>query len=253
MYSHLLCRSYLSYFSYILLIIAFMKQKKIIGLLGGLSPVSTMGYYNLINELYKEKSGGNSSPRLYLVSFDMQEVADLQRAGKWKELEELLGYAAADLSPSVDFFAICTNTMHKLASKVYLYSAGKVLDIRDVVAKELYRLGIRKAGLLGTRFTMEDAFYRSYLQDKGIDVLVPSAEDITLVDDIIYKELCNGIATQDSAAVVSGVIQRLSSAGAEAVILGCTELPFLQLQADIPLLDTVKLHVAAIVDKAING
>lgn len=230
-----------------------MKQKKVIGLLGGMSPTSTIEYYRLINEAYKEKVGGICSPKLYLASLDMQEVADLQSAGKWKKLEELLGYAAADLSPFVDFFAICTNTMHKLASKVSLYSAGKVLDIREVVVKELRSLGIGTVGLLGTRFTMEDTFYRSYLQDKGIDVLIPSVEDIALIDGIIYKELCDGIVKESSAALVSAVVERLSAAGAKAVILGCTELPLLPLQSSVPLLDTVSLHVAAIVDKAING
>lgn len=230
-----------------------MKQKKIIGLIGGMSFESTAVYYNLINKMYQEKAGGISSARLVLSSLDMQEVADLQRDGNWDKLRFMLCTAADDLAFRADFLVICTNTMHKLAADISREAGMEVLDVRCVTAAEIHALGFKTVGLLGTRFTMEEPFYKGYLEKCGIKVLVPDEEEIELVDRVIYDELCKGIVKPVSEALIQCIIKRLTENGSEAIILGCTELPLLLKQAAVPLLDTTSLHAKAAVEKAING
>lgn len=230
-----------------------MKQKKIIGLIGGMSFESTAVYYNLINKMYQEKAGGISSARLVLSSLDMQEVADRQQEGNWDKLRSMLCTAADDLAFRADFLVICTNTMHKLASAVSRSASMEVLDIRHVAAAEIHACGFKTVGLLGTRFTMTEAFYRDYLEKRGIKVLVPDEEGIELVDRVIYDELCKGIIKPVSEAGIQYVIKQMAENGAEAIVLGCTELPLLLKQAAVPLLDMTYLHAKAAVEKAING
>jgi len=228
---------------------------KTIGLLGGMSWESTVGYYRSINEGVKSSLGSLHSAKIAMVSVDFDPIAKLQHEGDWEETGRLLAEAARGIQAAgADFLLICTNTMHKVAPQIEGAIDIPILHIADATADVLLQKGIKTVGLLGTAFTMEQDFYKGRLIDKhGINVLVPNEEDRGIVHDIIYQELCLGKQTADSRAEYVRIIAGLASQGAEAVILGCTEIGMLvnQSDTDVMLLDTTAIHAEKAVEAAI--
>lgn len=226
-----------------------------IGLIGGMSWESTLPYYRLVNEATRDRLGGLHSARLVLVSVDFHEIERLQHAGDWVAAGAVLADAARALqSAGADFIVLCTNTMHKVAPAIEAAVAIPLLHIADATAAAIRKDGLRRVGLLGTRFTMEQAFYRERLaQGHGIEVLVPEQAERDLVHRVIYEELCAGRVLDASRADYRRVIARLVERGAQAVILGCTEIGLLVGAADatVPLYDTTRLHALAAVDRAL--
>ncbi|USD62940.1 aspartate/glutamate racemase family protein [Vibrio sp. SCSIO 43140] len=229
---------------------------KTIGLLGGMSWESTLSYYKSINEGVKQALGGLHSAKICLYSVNFDEIEKLQHQGRWDETATILGEAAASVeSGGADFLLICTNTMHKVAPDIEKHITIPILHIADATAETLKNDGIKKVGLLGTRFTMEQPFYKDRLiEQHGIDVVVPNEADRTLVHDIIYQELCRGEIKDQSRQVYLEIIARLKQQGAEAVILGCTEIALLvqQQHTDVALFDTTAIHADAAVSMALK-
>ncbi|MBQ7487023.1 MAG: aspartate/glutamate racemase family protein [Clostridia bacterium] len=218
---------------------------KTIGLIGGMSWESTLTYYKIINETISEKLGGLHSAKILLYSVDFDEIERCQSSGDWAKSAEILGDAAKRLEGAgADFIVICTNTMHKIAPEVRDHISVPLLHIAEVTAQVLRDHGIRTAGLLGTSYTMTEPFYVDVLKGEGLTVLVPDHDDIRLVNDIIFNELCVGIIRESSKETLLRVINDLRSRGAEGVILGCTELGMLASDGDteILLFDTALLH-----------
>jgi len=219
---------------------------KTIGMLGGMSWESTASYYKALNEGVKAVLGGLHSAKIFLYSVDFDEIEKLQHQGNWAETADILSNAAKSLEQAgADFLMICTNTMHKVAPDIEANIGIPILHIADATAQELVANGISKVGLLGTRFTMEQDFYKGRLSDKfGIDVLVPNKEDQTVVHDIIYNELCLGVIKDQSKKNYLTIIEKLYEQGAQAVILGCTEIALLIKQNDtqVRLYDTTEIH-----------
>ncbi len=228
---------------------------KTMGLLGGMSWQSTSTYYSLLNQGITDNLGGLHSARLMLYSVDFDEIEKLQHDGKWQEMGEILASAAKRVEAGgADFLLICTNTMHKVAAQVEAAVNIPLLHLADATGQRLQQAGITKVGLLGTRFTMEQDFYKQRIVDNfGIDVVVPELADIEVVHRIIYDELCLGTVKDDSREAYLGVIERLATAGAEAVILGCTEIAMLvqQQHSSMPLYDTTTIHCEEAVKLAI--
>ncbi len=218
---------------------------KTIGLIGGMSWESTVDYYRLINEAVKRELGGLHSAKIILVSVDFQEIENYQFAGQWDKSAQVLSDAARRLEGAgADFILICTNTMHKVADQVAAAITIPLVHIARVTGDALIAKDIQKVGLLGTVFTMEEPFYRKEIEAKGIEVVVPNQEDRQLVSQIIYEELCLGILSDDSRRTYLRIIAELAAQGAEAVILGCTEIGLLVKQGDtlVPLFDTTTIH-----------
>jgi len=228
---------------------------KTIGLIGGMSWNSSADYYRYVNEMIAEALGGLHSARVIMYSVDFALIERAQHEGRWEDTAVILGDAAAALGRAgADFVLICTNTMHRVADSVAERAALPLIDIRDATAAAIARRGFRTVGLLGTRFVMEDPFYRDRLRDRfGIKTIVPDEEGRAAVHRIIFDELCRGITTDASRGECLTVIDNLQRAEAEAVILGCTELPLLIRQDDttVPLLDTTRLHARAAVEMAL--
>ncbi len=228
---------------------------KTIGLLGGMSWESTLSYYKAINEGVRQQRGGLSSAKICLYSVDFEEIEKLQHAGNWPQTAQILTHAAQAVERGgADFLLICTNTMHKVAPQIEAALSIPLLHIADATAEQLVADGITKVGLLGTRFTMEQDFYISRLTDKyGLDVVVPNAPDRQQVHDIIYHELCQGIVNSSSRQRYLAIIERLQAEGAQAVILGCTEIALLvrQQDTDVKLYDTTQLHAEKAVEWAL--
>lgn len=222
---------------------------KTIGLLGGMSWESTALYYREINEAVKERLGGLHSARLVLVSVDFHDVERLQHAGDWEAAGRLLADAARSLEAAgADFIVLCTNTMHRVAAAIEGAVRIPLLHIADPTAEAIRRAGLSRVGLLGTRFTMEQDFYRKRLRVRhGIDVLVPGEADREIVHRVIYDELCAGRVLDPSRAEFRRILGALAAEGSEAVILGCTEITMLVGPADspVPLFDTTSLHARA--------
>ncbi|QTL38173.1 aspartate/glutamate racemase family protein [Pseudoalteromonas viridis] len=220
---------------------------KTIGLIGGMSWESTLSYYSLLNEGVKAALGGLHSAKIVLVSVDFAEVEAQQREGDWQGAAALLVRAAQSVEAAgADFVLICTNTMHKVAEEVRQAIEIPLLHIADATGQALVRDGIRKVGLLGTRFTMQEAFYRTRLADQfGLEVCVPAEPCQQRVHDVIYQELCLGKVTDSARQDYIRIIKALQESGAEAVILGCTEIALLigDADVDIPLYDTTAIHV----------
>ncbi|RZM84567.1 aspartate racemase [Pseudoalteromonas rubra] len=220
---------------------------KTIGLIGGMSWESTLSYYSLLNEGVKAALGGLHSAKIVLVSVDFAEVEAQQRLGDWQGAATLLARAAQSVEAAgADFVLICTNTMHKVAEEVRQAIGIPLLHIADATGQALLRDGIRKVGLLGTRFTMQEAFYRTRLADQfGLEVCVPAESCQQRVHDVIYQELCLGKVTDSARQDYIRIIKALQESGAEAVILGCTEIALLigDADVDIPLYDTTAIHV----------
>lgn len=229
---------------------------KTIGLLGGMSWESTQSYYRLINEGVKARLGGLHSARLILFSVDFAEIEVLQQQGDWEAAGRLLASAAeAVQAAGADFLLIGTNTMHKVAPQIDDAIDIPLLHIADATAQALRHEGMHSVGLLGTRFTMEQAFYRERLERAGIRVLVPDQEERDEIHRIIYEELCQGEIRPDSRAVIQAVVDSLATRGAQAALLGCTEIGLLLKQSDTPvaLFDTTEIHANAAVAAALGG
>ncbi|BFM05231.1 aspartate/glutamate racemase family protein [Halioxenophilus aromaticivorans] len=228
---------------------------KTIGLLGGMSWESTASYYAIINTAVKESLGGLHSAKICLYSVDFAEIEALQMAGDWQQAGHLLAQAAKNIAAAgAEGLLICTNTMHKVANQIEAAIDIPLLHIADATAEKLLTDGVQKVGLLGTRFTMEQDFYKSRLMEKyGIDVLVPTEPERQSVHDIIYTELCLGKINVSSKQRYLEVIAQLQQRGAEAVILGCTEIALLVEQSDtsMPLYDTTRIHALAAVEWAL--
>jgi len=227
---------------------------KTIGLLGGMSWESTVEYYRLINEEVKQRLGGLHSARIALYSVDFEEVEKLQHADRWAEAADLMIDGALRVERGgADFLVICTNTMHKLADQVADAIHIPLLHIADATADAILSAGSSKVGLLGTRFTMEEDFYRGRLEQRGLEVLIPDADDCRLVHDIIYDELCLGTIREKSRLAYARIIEKLVSQGAQGVILGCTEISLLIKPAHTacPLFDTTQIHAIRAVDRAL--
>lgn len=229
---------------------------KTIGLLGGMSWESTLPYYRHVNEAVRERLGGLHSARLVLYSLDFHEIEALQRQGDWAAAGTLLADAARRLeSAGADFLLLCTNTMHKVADAIEAASALPLLHIADPTAAAIQAAGLQRVGLLGTRFTMEQPFYRQRLENRhGIQVLVPDEPDRAEVHRVIYEELCRGVVSEVSRQAYRQVITRLVARGAQAVILGCTEIGLLVRadDAEVPLFDTCVLHAQAAAERALS-
>ena len=222
-------------------------KMKTIGLIGGMSWESTVTYYQLLNEAAKERLGGLHSASILLYSFDFAEIEALQSAGNWDACARLLLTAAQKLEAAgADLLLICTNTQHKVADQVQAGVNIPVLHIADAAAEALLARGIKKAALLGTKYTMTQAFFRDRLERAGVETLVPAPEEIERINHIIFDQLCLGILDQDSRARIKRVIDSLSAEGAQGVILGCTELGLLIGPEDsaLPLFDTTRIHAA---------
>jgi len=230
---------------------------KTIGLLGGMSWESTTTYYQLINESVKEKLGGLHSAKICLYSVDFNEIEKLQHEGNWDATAVILSDAAQKVQAGgAEFLVICTNTMHKVASQIEQSISIPILHIADATAEELMEKGIKKVGLLGTKFTMEQEFYKGRLAEKyGLEVIVPCADDQDVVHQVIYNELCLGQVVESSRQRYLRIITSLKSEGAEAVILGCTEIALLvqQKHTSVPLFDTTTIHAKKAVELAISG
>lgn len=231
-------------------------SQRLIGLIGGMSWESSAEYYRIINQAVRDRLGGLCSARCLMWSFDFGEIEALQHAGRWDDAAALLIDAARRLEcGGADFFLICTNTMHRMAEQVQAAVAIPLLHIADATAERIKAQGIRRVGLLGTAFTMEQDFYRGRLQHRfGLDVLVPEADDRAVVHRVIYQELVQGRAEPVSRDAYRAVIARLVERGAEAVILGCTEIMLLVKPEDsaVPLFDTTAIHAEAAVARALS-
>lgn len=229
---------------------------KTIGLIGGMSWESTQSYYQLLNQGIKNKLGGLHSAKIVLVSLDFAEIAMLQQQQDWPQMAEILIKAAKQVEAAgADYLLICTNTMHKLAEQVQAAVAIPLLHIADAIGENLIQHNFKKVALLGTQFTMEQDFYKQRLADKfAIDVLIPDAQGRETVHRVIYDELCKGIISPQSKAEYLTIIDNLTQQGAEAIILGCTEIALLVQQADtsIPLLDSTALHCAMALENSLN-
>lgn len=229
---------------------------KTIGLLGGMSWESTALYYKSINEGIKHELGGLHSAKISLYSVNFEEIEKLQHQGKWDETAVILANAAKSVEAAgADFLLICTNTMHKVAPEIQANISIPILHLADATALRLQAAGIKKVGLLGTRFTMEQDFYKNRLVEQfGIDVIVPNDKDRTVIHDVIYKELCLGQINSDSKTNYLAIVNRLHQQGAEAVIMGCTEITLLINQKDtsVPLYDTTAIHAEEAVKLALQ-
>ncbi len=229
---------------------------KTIGLLGGMSWESTQGYYRAINEGVKEALGGLHSAKLVLNSVDFAEIEACQQSGDWRKAGEILAQAAQGVEAAgADCLLICTNTMHKVAEDIDDAISIPLIHIADATGEALKQAGVKRVGLLGTAFTMEQDFYKGRLSERhDLEVLVPKAEDRALIHRVIFQELCVGITTNASKAEYLRIIEALKEMGAEAVILGCTEIGMLVTQADTdtPLFDTTEIHANAAVTFALK-
>ncbi len=230
---------------------------KVIGMLGGMSWESSAEYYRLANELVKQRLGGLHSAQILLYSVDFEEIEQLQHAGQWSDAARLMIDAARRLEKGgADFLLICTNTMHKVADEVAEAIGIPLLHIAEATADAIRAAGIACVGLLGTRFTMEQDFYKGRLSEQhGLDVIVPNERDRNTVHDIIYEELCIGKMREESRQEVVRIIDDLVGLGAQGIILGCTELPLLIKSSDVSvkLFDTTAIHVAKAVDLALSA
>jgi aspartate racemase len=228
---------------------------KTIGLIGGMSWESTVPYYRIINQTVGERLGGLHSAKIVLYSVDFAEIERLQHLELWREAGALLGEAAESVERAgADFLVICTNTMHKVAPEIEARMGIPLLHIADPTACALSEQGCSVVGLLGTKFTMEQSFYRSRLEHHGLEVRVPEAASRQLVHDVIYQELCRGVISETSRVGFRKVVDELVEAGCEAVILGCTEIGLLLKRKDVsvPIFDTTRLHAEAAVDMALD-
>lgn len=229
---------------------------KTIGLLGGMSWESTADYYRLINTLVKEQLGGLHSAKILLNSVDFAEIEHLQQQGHWDKAGELLAEAAQSIEKAgADFIVLCTNTMHLVAEDIKQRISIPFLHIADATAQALVANNVKRVGLLGTAFTMEKSFYKGRLTDTyGLEVLIPNPEARQIIHQVIFHELCLGVVTEVAKQQFLSIIQDLAQQGAEAIILGCTEIGMLVKQHDthVPLFDTTLIHAEQAVNWALE-
>jgi len=229
---------------------------KTIGLIGGMSWESTIPYYRQINETIRERLGGLHSAKVVLYSVDFHDIERLQHAGNWDAAGAMLAEAARSLeNAGSDFLVLCTNTMHKVAPEIEAAVSIPLLHIADPTAADITQAGYKTVGLLGTRFTMEQAFYRDRLTERhGLQVIVPNDEDRDTIHRVIYEELCLGVVLPDSRSAYRRIMESLAAQGAEAIILGCTEISLLVSQQDskVPLFDTTAIHAIAAAESALD-
>jgi len=230
---------------------------KTIGMIGGMSWESSLEYYRILNETVKARLGGLHSVRCLMYSVDFAEIEELQHKGKWEDATELMIDAAKRVeSGGADFLIICTNTMHKMAEEVQQSINIPLLHIADATAARIKSQEIKKIGLLGTRFTMEEDFYKGRLVEKHkLNVIIPNADERRIVHQVIYDELCKGKIKESSRAKFLEIMKYLVEDGAEGIILGCTEIGLLVKQENslVPLFDTTKIHAEAAVDFALEA
>ncbi len=230
---------------------------KVIGLLGGMSWESTIEYYRIINQEVRRRLGRQHSARILMYSVDFEEIDRLQMGDEWGGAGQLLGTAAQRLERGgADFILMCTNTMHKVASAVQDAVRIPLIHIADAVAERIKAEKLARVGLLGTRFTMEEDFYKGYLSTRhGLEVFVPGSADRQIVDRVIYSELCQGQILDESRREYLRIIQELAGQGADGVILGCTEIGLLIKPEDsqLPVFDTAQIHAEAGVDLALGS
>ena len=218
---------------------------KTIGLIGGMSWESTVTYYKIINETVKEKLGGLHSAKCILYSVDFQEIEECQANGNWEKSGEILGEAANNLEKAgADFIVICTNTMHKVVNQIKEKISIPILHIAEMTAEKILEKGLKNIALLGTKYTMEQDFYKSKLIEKGINVIIPDKNDIEIINKVIYEELCLGTINSNSKKKFLEIVDKLRNKGAEGIILGCTEIGLLikNEDTDVPLFDTAIIH-----------
>lgn len=229
---------------------------KVIGLIGGMSWESSALYYRMINEEVRSRLGGLHSAKCLLYSVDFEEIERYQAEGAWEKAGEVLGQTARTLEKGgADFIVICTNTMHKVVDDIQSQIQIPILHIADATAVQIKESQIQKVGLLGTKYTMEQDFYKSRLELNGIQVIVPDRDDREAVNKIIYEELCLGKIHQESRDYYKKVIQGLIESGAEGIILGCTEIGLLVKpeDAEVPLFDTTYIHACEAVNMSLKA
>ena len=229
---------------------------KTIGLIGGMSWESTIPYYRIINEEVKNRLGGLHSVKIILYSVEFDEIERCQSSGDWEKSGDILGKAAQGVEAAgADFLLICTNTMHKVAPQVASMVHIPIVHIADATADELEKNHIRRVGLLGTKYTMTQDFYKKILIDRGIEVVIPDAADVDIVNDVIFHELCMGKIKEESRRQFQRIIDGLKENGAEGVILGCPEIGMLIRQADssLPVFDTTQIHAKRAAEIALDS
>jgi aspartate racemase len=229
---------------------------KTIGLIGGMSWESSLEYYRIINEQVKNRLGALHSAKSLMYSVDFQEIEEVQHQGKWDEAAKSMIEAAQRLQKGgADFIVICSNTMHKVSEDVEKNMRVPLLHIADATAEKIKGAGFKKIGLLGTRFTMEEDFYKGRLIRRyGLEVIIPDKKDRRIVHNVIYKELCLGVMKPSSRDQFKEIIKNFVRNGAEGVILGCTEIPLLvkQEEVEVRLFDTTRIHAESAVEYALK-
>ncbi|WP_404349481.1 aspartate/glutamate racemase family protein [Sutcliffiella horikoshii] len=228
---------------------------KVIGLIGGMSWESSVEYYRIINQEVKRRLGGLHSAKCLLYSVDFHEIERYQSGGAWDKAGEVLGDAARSLElGGADFIVICTNTMHKVVNEIQSKITIPLLHIADATAAQIKEKGINSVGLLGTRYTMEQDFYKSRLEMNGIKVIVPSEQEREIINKVIYEELCLGKIQEKSRDYYKKVIHGLIESGAKGIILGCTEIGLLVKpeDSDVPLFDTAYIHALEAVNMSLE-
>lgn len=218
---------------------------KTIGFIGGMSWESTVSYYQIVNRIIKEQLGGFHSARVLLYSVDFAEIEVCQSSGDWNKSADILASAAISLEKAgADFVLICTNTMHKVAPQIQQKINIPIIHIAQAAAEELIKNNITKTALLGTKYTMQQDFYKEKLIEARIDVLIPDDNDMEFINYVIYDELCLGVISDDSKIKLLRIIDKLADRGAKGVVLGCTEIGLLIKQEDtsLPVFDTALIH-----------
>lgn len=229
---------------------------KILGLIGGMSWESTIPYYRMINQQVKEQLGGLHSAKIILYSVDFHDIEQLQAKGDWQTAAQLLSDAAVSLKRAgAEVIVVCTNTMHKVADEIEAASGLPLLHIADATAAQIKQQGISKIGLLGTRYTMEQDFYRGRLTEKhNIEVITPDSADREIINRIIYEELCLGIINETSRQEYRRIMGKLEQQGVQGIIFGCTEITLLvnAQDANVPVFDTTAIHAKAAAEYALK-
>lgn len=227
---------------------------KTIGLIGGMSWESTIEYYRIINQEVNSRLGGVKSAKILMESYDFAEIAPLQHAGEWDRIAQIVENSANTLAAAgADFVAIATNTVHKIVPDIEARVSVPIFHIAEATAKAALKQGFSSVALLGTKYTMNGNFYTDILTKHTISTILPDVEDQNEVHRIIFNELCCGVLKESSAATLSTIIDSCASKGAQAVVLGCTELPNIIKSASLPLLNTAEIHSKGIVDLALEG